>query len=216
MVTVEIWSDFSCPFCLIGKRLFEDALSNFSDKESVQVIYKSFQLDPKAPLQNDKNIYQILSEKYGRDENWAKKMTENVISRAHEVGIEINMDRIVPTNTLDAHCLAGYAQQFGLQNEIYEKLFLAYFVEGQNISDMRVLQKIGNDVGLDAQEVEKVLNNKKLIDSVREDQNEAKNIGVQGVPFFAFNREFAVSGAQSIEHFSLALEKAVSDFRKNQ
>lgn len=210
-ILVEIWSDVMCPFCYIGKRQFETALAQFPDRERVEVVWKSFQLDPDLKTDPDKSVVQSLMEGKGWSEAQTRQTMSHVIAMAASVGLTYDFDKAVVANSFDAHRFTHFAKKRGLQSEAEEKLFAAYFAEGRNTADHQVLAQLGAAIGLDAAELLKTLAGDDHADEVRYDMYEARQIGVTGVPFFVFKRKFAVSGAQGTEVFSEMLEKAAKD-----
>ncbi len=126
---IEIWSDFICPFCYIGKRKLEAAIQQLS-LTNPEVNYKSFELDPEAPKNSGLTIHEKLASKYGRSIEEAKEMTSNMEHQAAEVGLDFKFYQMVPTNTFDAHRLAKYAESKGLDKEVTERLFDAVFTKG--------------------------------------------------------------------------------------
>ncbi|MDX5476285.1 MAG: DsbA family oxidoreductase [Bacillaceae bacterium] len=204
---IEVWSDYACPFCYIGKRRLEEALSNFEQKSKVEVVYKSFELDPNSPVEINQSIYEILAGKYGITVDRAKQMSEGVIEQAHTVGLKFDFDSLIPTNTFNAHRLAKLAEIKGKDKELVEKLLEAYFVQGKHIGKESELVQLAESVGLEKAEVLELLNSTKFEEEVRKDQFEAKTIGVQGVPFFVINNKYAISGAQPKEVFINSLNK---------
>ncbi len=204
---IEIWSDVMCPFCYIGKRKFELALKEFPHRDEVEIIWKSFQLDPSIQTDTNKSAYQFLAERKGISNEQAIQMHSNVTNIAKEVGIEFNFEKAVVANSFDAHRFSHLAKQKGLQNEAEESLFKAYFTEGKNTADYNTLVQIGNEIGMDGEEVKQVLLNNEFADEVKHDINEAEQFGISGVPFFVFNRKYAISGAQSSDVFLQTLNK---------
>jgi len=209
-ITVEIWSDVLCPFCYIGKRHLEQALAEFEDKEQVEIRWKSFELDPEAGREFDGDVYDMLAQKYGVSRDQAKAMNRRVLDMAGKAGLIFNLDAVKPTNSLDAHRIIQLARQHGLQDKAEEKFFKAYFSEGRHLADHDELQQISAEIGLDMTEVREVLNSDKFTAEVRAEEDEARELGVSGVPYFVFNRKYAVSGAQPPELF-LDVLKAVSN-----
>jgi predicted DsbA family dithiol-disulfide isomerase len=207
MMKIEVWSDFVCPFCYIGKRRLEEALEQFPHKEDVEVIFKSFELDPNSERNSGKTIHEALASKYGTSIEQAKKMNENMGQQAAAVGLDFQFDNMIPTNTFDAHRLAKYAKNAGKAPEMTERLLKAYFTQSQHIGSHETLLKLAEEVGLDRNESEAVLRSSDFENEVRADEEEARNIGVQGVPFFVLNRKYAISGAQPLEVFTNALQK---------
>lgn len=206
---VEIWSDFACPFCYIGKRRFEEAASQFDGK--VEVEFRSYELDPNAPAKSDENIHSMLAKKYGMTVENAKATNDRMTDQAKEAGLDYHMDTIVLANTHDAHRLSHFAKEHGKMNEFTERVLKAYFTESKHIADAGLLAGWAEEVGLNKQEAADVLQSGKYSDRVRADQEEARDIGVEGVPFFVFNDKYAVSGAQSVEAFMQVLDQVAAD-----
>lgn len=206
---IEVWSDFVCPFCYIGKRRLEEALEQFEHRDQVEIEFKSFELDPNAAKDSKQSIHEMLASKYGMTVEKAKEMNANVGAQAASVGLTFNFDNMKPTNTFDAHRLAHFAKKQDKDAELTEKLLHAYFTDSKNVSDKETLTKISESVGLEREEVLAVLNDEQAIaDDVRFDQQTAQQIGVRGVPFFVINQKYAISGAQAPETFLGALQKA--------
>ena len=206
-MNIEIWSDFVCPFCYIGKRRLEQALEQFPHRKDVTVVFRSFELDPNAPKETPLTIHEIIAQKYGITVEEAKRANADIGRQAEAVGLTFRFDTMKPTNTFDAHRLAQYAKEKGKLQDVVEQLFFAYFTESKHISDRDVLLDIAEAAGLDRSETEAVLDGDRYTEQVREDEAEAAQLGVRGVPFFVLNRKYAISGAQPIEVFRQALEK---------
>ncbi len=210
---VEIWSDVMCPFCYIGKRKFEHALAEFPNAEAIEIEWKSFQLSPDMKTEPGKTIHQFLSEHKGIDPAQAKKMNEQVSNMAKQSGLSYNFDIAVPANSLKAHRFSHLAKQYNVQNKAEEALFKAYFTDGRNIDDIATLCEIGTSLGMDSQEIKNVLEGEQYTDAVHEDIYEAQQIGVRGVPFFVFDRKYAISGAQENQVFANTLNTAFSEWQ---
>lgn len=208
---VEIWSDIVCPFCYIGKRRFEQALEQVPYRDEVEVIFRSFELDPHAPVNVDHDIHDMLAAKYGMSREQAKQMNDQVSEQARSVGLTYNLDQAVPTNTFDAHRLTHYAAQHGKLIEMTERLFRAYFTEGKHIGDREVLADLAAEIGLDRAEASKILEDGSFEEDVRADQQQAARLGIRAVPFFVINNKYGVSGAQPVDVFVNALNKAHSE-----
>ncbi|WP_046175953.1 DsbA family oxidoreductase [Domibacillus indicus] len=208
---VEIWSDFACPFCYIGKRRFEQAAAQFDG--NIKAEFRSFELDPQAPRKSEENVHSALAKKYGMTREKAKAMNDQLAEQAKEAGLEYNMDTLILANTHDAHRLAHFARETGKMNEFTERVFKAYFTESGHIADFDLLSQLAEETGLDKEEAMDVLKSSKYSSRVRDDQEEAREIGIEGVPFFVFNEKYAVSGAQSVEAFKQVLEKVAADER---
>lgn len=203
---VEIWSDVMCPFCYIGKRRLEQALDQFEHANRVQITWKSFQLNPAMETNPDKTIHEYLSEDKGVSLNEARQMNSYVTDMASKVGLLYDLDHAVVANSFDAHRFTHFAKARGKQLEAEEVLFKAYFTQGKNTADHSVLMDLGTSIGLDRAELKSVLESDQFAADVRSDVAEAQQIGVRGVPFFVFDRKYAVSGAQEIKVFLDTLE----------
>ncbi|WP_164214549.1 DsbA family oxidoreductase [Virgibacillus sp. YIM 98842] len=204
---IEVWSDFVCPFCYIGKRRLEHALEKFEHNEDVNVEYKSYELDPNAEVNPGQNMHEYLASKKGMTVEQAKSMNESVGEQAKQVGLVYNFDTMQHTNTFDAHRVAKYADEQGKGKEMTERLLHAYFTESKLISDHTTLIQLAKEVGLDEESVTNLLKLDDYAIHVRADEENARKIGVQGVPFFVFNEKYAVSGAQPEEVFTEVLTK---------
>jgi predicted DsbA family dithiol-disulfide isomerase len=204
---VEVWSDFACPFCYIGKRQLEGALSQFPNKDQVEVVYRSFQLDPTMERDTNMDMHQVLASKYGMSLEQAKGMNDRVAQQAKGVGLDYYFDTMIPTNTFDAHRLAHYAATHGKMTEMKERLLKAYFTESLHLGDHEVLAQLASEVGLDKAETLAMLAGDEYKDKVQEDKQRGADLGINGVPFFVFNNKYAVSGAQPGEVFLGALNK---------
>lgn len=204
---VAIWSDIVCPFCYIGKRKFEKALASFAQREKVTIEWHSFQLDPGMEPVKGKSVHQYLAERKGVSLEKGKEMNAYMSGIAREVGLAYDFDKAIITNTLAAHRLLHYAKEKGLQSETKEALFAAYYTEGKDIGDVDTLVQLAESIGLPGEATRAVLVSDAYTTEVRQDQERAAQIGVQGVPFFVFNNKYAVSGAQPPEVFAEVLEK---------
>jgi protein disulfide-isomerase len=206
---IEIWSDIMCPFCYIGKRHLETALSQFPDQH-FEIEWKSFQLDPTIVPQPGKNVYEYLAERKGMSVEESKQMHAGVVARAAEVGLDYHFDKAVISNSFDAHRLIQLAKTKGLGDAIEETFFKAYFTEGRDLNDKDTLMELCVGIGLNALDVKEVLEDKnQFANAVRSDISEAQQIGVRGVPFFVFDRKYAISGAQPIEHFEQTIQEVL-------
>ncbi|GAB2534298.1 DsbA family oxidoreductase [Spirosoma aerophilum] len=211
---VEIWSDVMCPFCYIGKRKFEHALDQFAHKDQVNVVWKSFQLNPDMKTEPGKNINQYLADIKGWSLDQAKSMNARVTAMAQEVGLTYDFDKAVVANSWDAHRLIQLAKKHGLGDAIEERLFKAYFTEGRDTSDHTTLLELGTEIGLDPDAVQQLLATDQLAEDVNQDVYEAQQVGARGVPFFVLDRRYAVSGAQQPETFLSALNTAWAEWEK--
>ena len=192
---IEVWSDVVCPWCYIGKRRLEAALDDFD--EDVEVVWRSFELDPSAPRQTDKPLDESLAAKYGTSLEGARRMIERMTQTAADEGLDFDFDSAQPGNTFDAHRVIHFAAEHGKQGEMKERLLKAYMTEGRPIADRDELAKLAGEVGLDAEQVRTMLSTDAFADAVRQDEAEARQVGVTGVPFFLIDEQFGVPGAQT-------------------
>jgi predicted DsbA family dithiol-disulfide isomerase len=204
---VEIWSDVMCPFCYIGKRRFENALEQFEHKDAVEVVWKSFQLDPEMQSNTGISLYQYLADRKGMSLERSEQMHQQMTNMAAELGLEYNFDKAVIGNSFDAHRLSHLAKQHGVQDELEEALFKAYFTEGKNIADKSDLLALGTAIGLNAEDISQTLNSSQYAEEVKHDIYEGEQVGVRGVPFFVLGDKYAVSGAQQTDTFLGALNQ---------
>jgi predicted DsbA family dithiol-disulfide isomerase len=207
-MNIEIWSDMMCPFCYLGKRRLEEALQSFPGKDGVGITWKSFQLNPDMKTEPGKSITQYLMEKKGWSLEHTRQAHDRLTKAAAEAGLLYDFDRAVVANSFDAHRLVQFAKARGLGDAMEERLFKGYFSEGANIADHATLLKLAGEAGLDRTEAETVLESDAYSAEVKADVREAQQLGVTGVPFFVFDRKFAVSGAQDTGVFLKALERA--------
>ena len=212
---VEIWSDIMCPFCYIGKRNYEMALAQFENADQIEIIWKSFQLDPSLPETSSENVYEYLANRKGLGLEQVKQLHENVKNTAKTVGLEYNFDKTQISNTFKAHQLIQLAKSKNLGDEAEEVLFYAYFTEGKNLSNTSVLVELGQKIGLNSSEIISALEDKRFEKNVIKDIEEAQQIGVKGVPFFVFDRKYAVSGAQPIDTFLNTLVQVHKEWKEN-
>ncbi|MHB8129948.1 MAG: DsbA family oxidoreductase [Mobilitalea sp.] len=205
---IEIWSDYVCPFCYLGKRRLELALKDYEHRDDVEIIFKSFELDPTAKKVYSESLHEIIAKKYGISVEQAKASNHQLVEQAKEVGLNYNFEDIIPTNTFDAHRLSHYAKTQGKENALTERILRAYFVDSLNISDHKVLAGLAEEVGLDKDKALQVLVTGNYKEEVRGDEEDATRLGIRGVPYFVFNNRYKVSGAQSPEVFLEVLQKA--------
>ncbi len=210
---VEIWSDVMCPFCYIGKRRFEEALQQFGHQNQVEIEWKSFQLNPAMVTEPGTHIDEYLARVKGLSLERAKQLNDHVTQMAAEAGLIYNFDKAVVANSFRAHRYSHLAKVHGLGVQAEEQLFKAYFTDGKNIDDLSTLVELGAELGLDAEEVRQSLKGSAYAEDVKHDVAEARHLGVQGVPFFVFNRKYAISGAQAVPVFEQTLDKAFTEWR---
>ncbi len=205
---VEIWSDVACPWCYIGKRRFEAALAQFEHRDQVEVTWRSYQLDPDAPRTSEKTLNEMLAEKHGMSIARAVALNDQVSAVAAQEGLEYHFELTRYGNTFDAHRLIHLAATHHLQGEMEERLFKAYLTEGAVLGETETLVKLAVEVGIDAEGARAVLTSDTYANEVRADTQRARRLGIGGVPFFAIDEKYGISGAQPSEVIREALEQA--------
>jgi len=211
-MNIDVWSDFVCPFCYIGKRRLEQALEQFPQQDAIKIEFKSFELDPNAAVYSGKSIHEAIAEKYNMSIEEAKKTNAGLSQQAEGVGLTFDFESMKPTNTFKAHRLAKYAKSLGMEAVLTEKLLHGYFTDAANLSENDALVAIAVAAGLEKSEVLAVLNNETAFaDEVRADEALAQQYGVTGVPFFVINNKYAISGAQPVETFKEAIAKVLEE-----
>ncbi|HLU17299.1 MAG TPA: DsbA family oxidoreductase [Edaphocola sp.] len=210
---IEIWSDVICPFCYIGKRNFEAALKQFEHASELEIVWKSFQLDPSIPEDLEESQETYLSKRKGLALQQVKAMLAQVSEMARGVGLQYQLEKSVVANTKKAHRLIQMAKTKGLGDEAEESLFHAFFIEGRNIADNHELQSIGLAIGLSKDEVSEALSDAQYEQAFHQDLAEAQQLGISGVPFFVFDRKYGISGAQPVPVFVETLKKSYAEWR---
>ena len=212
---VEIWSDVVCPWCYVGKRRFERALASFAHRDEVELVWRSFELDPQAPPSPDEpgSYAERLAAKYGGGLAHAQAMIDNMTATAAGEGLDFRFDRARPGNTFDAHRLLHLALERGVQDDVKERLDRATFTDGLRVSDHEALVAVVAEAGLDPDEAREVLASDRYADAVRADEAQARAYGITGVPFFVVDAKYGVSGAQPAELISEVLETAWRESR---
>jgi predicted DsbA family dithiol-disulfide isomerase len=206
---IDIWSDLVCPWCYIGKRRLEHALAQMPGAPPVDIVHRSFQLNPSAPKDHTSKRRDYLMTKYGWSAAQAAKIDTDMETRAAADGLEYHLSENGLTgNTFDAHRLVHLARERGVQDAAVERLFRAYFTEQRSLFDTASLATLAADAGLDAEEARRVLAGSDYAEAVNADISEARTLGVSGVPFFVFNQRLGLSGAQPVEVFIDALQHA--------
>jgi predicted DsbA family dithiol-disulfide isomerase len=203
---VEIWSDLVCPWCYLGKRRIEAALEQFEHVDRVDLLWRSFELEPNAPKFAESRRSLLLS-RYGMTAEQAAERDAQMTALAAEAGLEYRPDLAQLGNTFDAHRVLHAARAAGLQAQAKERLLRAYFTEGRRLTDAGTLVELAADAGLDPEAARTALADGSFGEDVRDDEREAAAIGITGVPFFVLNRRYAVSGAQPSELLLQALER---------
>ena len=207
-VEVEIWADVVCPWCYLGKRRFERALDSFPHRDKVQVVYRSFELDPAAPRGVTRPTVQVLAEKYRMSPAQAEVAQRQMAQRAAGDGLTFRMANLRSGNTRDAHRLLQLAKASGRQDEMMERLQRAHFTEQDSIFDDESLTRLAVEAGLDRDAVASVLASDQYSDHVETDEAMARALGATGVPLFVVDRRYGISGAQPAETITEVLERA--------
>jgi predicted DsbA family dithiol-disulfide isomerase len=206
---VEIWSDVACPWCYIGKARFEKGLSEFEHKDEVEVVFRSFELDPNRPEGETAPVIGMLAKKYGMSEAQARQAEQRVADNAHSEGLEYVTEARDSGNTFAIHRLLHFAKAKGVQNALIDLTYRANFAEERSIYNRERLLELAVEAGLDRDEAAQVLDDPRAYaDEVRRDEREAQELGANGVPFFVLDRRYGVSGGQPAEVFKQALAEA--------
>src|SRR5688500_17897625 len=211
---VEVWSDVVCPWCYIGKRRLESALEQFPHRDQVEVVWRSFQLDPSVPEGETHPTLPALAAKYGASEEAMRANMARVEQLAADEGLEYHLADGVSGNTLLAHELLHFAAEHGLRNELKERLLHAYSEEQRSVFDVDSLVPFAVEVGLDEAEVRAALADRRYLAAVREDGATAQALGATGVPVFVVGRKYGAAGAQPAELLLNILERAWADARQ--
>jgi len=207
---VEVFSDVVCPWCAVGKRRLEAALARFDHGDEVEVVWRAYELDPGAPPVREGDYAERLARKYNLTREQAVAANEQLTALGAGVGLRFRFDRARPGNTFDAPRLLHYARVSGpgFQDALSERLFVAYFTEGEPIGDPKTLVRLAAQAGLDPAGAADVLAGDRYADKVRAEQRAAMELGVTGVPFFVVDRRFAIPGAQDADTILGVLERA--------
>ncbi len=208
---VEIWSDVVCPWCYLGKRRFEAALARFEHAAEVEVVWRSFELNPDAPRRREGTAAEHLERKYGLSEEQVAASWERLTALGAAEGLQYRLESTAGGNSFDAHRLAHLGAKHGLQDTVQERLLRAYFTEGAAIGEPEVLQRLGVDAGLDSGEVGELLAGDRFAAEVRADERRAQRFGISAVPFFGIDERYGVSGAQSADLLLATLQQAWSE-----
>jgi predicted DsbA family dithiol-disulfide isomerase len=209
---VEVWSDVACPWCWVGKRRLEAAVARLPAGAAVEVVFRSFELDPAArPARRPRTSYaQRLARKYRATVEQAQAMIDRMAAVGRGEGLDLRFDRVRPANTFDAHRVLHLARERGVQGAVKERLLRAYFTEGEPLGDRDALARLAAEGGLDPAEVRRALAGDAYAAAVRADEEEAARNGVHAVPFFVLGGEYAVAGAQPVDVLHGALAQALA------
>lgn len=210
---IDVWSDVACPWCYVGKRRLETALHEFPHADEVEVVWRAFELDPGAPPERDPKVSHAerLAKKYGMSVEQAQKSSERLKGVARGEGLRFDFDHIRSGNMFDAHRLIHLGKERGRQDAVKERFLKAYLEEGALMSDHATLSRLAVEAGLDEREVADVLSSDQFSDEVRGDEQQARELGITGVPCFVLDGRYAVSGAQPAQLLLSALTQAWSE-----
>ena len=204
---IEIWSDFACPFCYIGEKRLMKALEELNLEDQVDIEFKSFQLDVNAKSHPDKDIHQLIAEKYNISYAQAKNSNADIVQMAKEVGLDYDFDHLKPGNTRLAHEAHKFASKNGKDLEYAQWAFSSYFEKGKSLSDLDTLQKLISVIGLEPEEFMKSIEAGLFTAEVEGDQSKAHEIGINSVPTFIIDGKYAITGAQNVNYFKMAIEQ---------
>ena len=208
---IEVWSDVVCPWCYIGKRRLETALERFPHRDQVEVVWRSFQLDPSIPEGHTEQTLPALAAKYGASVEQMRGNMARVEELAAAEGLDYDLASGVSGNTLLAHQLIHLAAEHGLQAQMKERLLHAHFEESRSVFDVDSLAALAVEVGLDEAEVRAALGERRYLAAVQADIRTAHSLGATGVPFFVVDRTYGAAGAQPAELLLQVLERAWAD-----
>jgi predicted DsbA family dithiol-disulfide isomerase len=205
---VDVWSDLVCPWCYVGKRRFETALGRFDHRADVQVVHRSFQLNPAAPRDRTSERREMLMQKYQLSPAQVEEMDARMTQVAAAEGLEFHLEGTVTGNTFDAHQLVHLGRERGRQDPIVERLYRAYFTEQRSLFTPESLLDLAADAGLDRDEAADVLRTNRYAEAVAADVATARRLGATGVPLFVVDDRYGISGAQTPEVFLDVLQRA--------
>jgi len=205
---IDVWSDVVCPWCWLGKARLEKALAAFPHGQHVEVVFRSFELDPGAPKERDISTNEMLAKKYGLRPAQIAAMHERIRGMGLADGVEFRFDRTRTSNTFDAHQIIHLASAEGRQKMMLDRLFRAQFYEGVRIGDRGELVRLATESGLERAGVDAALDDQRFAPAVRDDEAQAHALGISGVPFYVVDGRFGVSGAQSVEVLRRVFDEA--------
>lgn len=211
---IEIWSDIACPYCYIGKRKLEMALDQFENKNKIELVWYSYELDPSLPKKAAGiSAYEHLAKSYDMTIEEATKHEQGVADIAKSVGLDYDFDNLIITNTSDALRLVKLAAKSGLATEAEEVLFRAYFIDAQNISDRQTLVSLGEEIGLKADDINKMLDSDEFYDRIQKDKERAETkFKLKYIPFYRLNYNQIIEGSIEVEDYLKAIKAAYADW----
>lgn len=209
---IELWSDYACPYCYIGERRLEKAIEAIGAQDEIEIVMRSFELDPNTSRKVVSTTLERFAKKYGLSQEMAQRRIDDIANLGRAEGIDFKYSSTRYTNTFDAHRLTKFAESKGKKG-ISERLFEAYFTDNKELSSLELLKDIGVAVGLNGDEVIEMLKTDAFAEEVREDEKMAAAYGIHGVPYFLINGEYTVSGAQPVELLQRALQELLQKER---
>lgn len=210
---IEVWYDFVCPLCYIGKKRLEIALEQFKYEDEVELVFKSYEIIAFAEERYNESMNEITARKYHITLDEAKASNQYIVEKAKEVGLDFNLDKVIPTNTLDAHRVLHYAKTLNKSGEMIERISKAHFVDAFDISNHSVLASLAGEVGLNSEKVLSILESDQYREEVTKEEETASRSGISGVPYYVINSKYMVPGVQPPELLLEILEKAGEDER---
>jgi predicted DsbA family dithiol-disulfide isomerase len=208
-VTIDVFSDVVCPWCFIGKRRLEKAVAMVPDIP-VQIRYQPYFLNDWIPREGISRE-EYLTKKFGSPQGY-EQIARRVQMAAKQEGLIYDIDKVSrQPNTTDAHRLILWAAQLGKALEMKQRLMDFYFTEGKDLTDREVLVEVAREVGLDGDQVRELLASETDVDLVSNAAEQAKEAGIQGVPFFIFGQKYAVSGAQAPEDLARVIKQVAQE-----
>ncbi len=213
---IEIWSDIACPYCYIGKRKLENALEQFPNKEDIELVWHSYELEPELPKESlESKIYGYFADKYSKSESEAYESMAKITLKAKEVGLDFDFDNLIIANTSDALRLVKLANKSNLATEAEEVLFDAYFVKGKDVSDKETLIQLGTKIGLKESDITTMLASDKYLSDIREDIKYSETeLKLEYIPFYVFNNKQTVQGSIATEEYLKVLTEAYTEWKQ--
>jgi predicted DsbA family dithiol-disulfide isomerase len=203
---IDLFADIACPWCWIGERRLRRALE--ARRIEATVRWRPYMLQRNLPPEGIP-WNELVEKKFGGWER-ARPMFAHVANAGAPEGLRYDFEAIGRApNTRDAHRLVLLAQEQGKVWEMADALFSAYFTEGRDVNDREVLVEVARETGLDADAVREMLASGRFSGEVDAAQEVADASGVQGVPLAVFEGKYGVSGAQPVEVFDLAIDRAL-------
>ena len=207
---IDVWSDFACPWCVLGLLRLDAALADFEYGDAFEVVHRAFELAPRAPRRRERTMAEAVATKYGMSSERIRSGHQRMTELGREVGFTFDFERVQLGNTFDAHRLARAARGRPGERALVRGLFDAYFTDGRLLSDHDVLRDVATGAGLDEGVVGAVLDEELYGDEVRADETEAYDLGVTGVPYFLIAGAWPIPGAQDVETLGIVLRRAWS------